>query len=126
MGITHTNFQIDISKKNLGKISPRGVRPPKFFFKYLFLSYGNVLASLHRDISRTAACGRVQTFGKRNSGTFEAKPPSPGGSGKKIFLAYFFLGHEHYSPTFSDRILVKNFGKKFPPWVVRPPKFVLK
>jgi hypothetical protein len=45
---------------------------------------------------------------------------------KQIFLHIFFLGHEHYSPTFSDRNLVKNFGKKFPPRGVRPPKFFLK
>jgi len=53
-------------------------------------------------------------------------PRAEEGPVKKIFFAYFFLGHEHYSPTFSDRNLVKNFGKKFPPRGVRPPKFFLK
>jgi len=33
MGITHKNFQIDISKKNWEKISPRGSDPKKNLLK---------------------------------------------------------------------------------------------
>ncbi len=123
MGITHTNVQIDISKKKFWKKFPPGGSDPQNFFKQLMLPYGNVPAQFYRNISRTAACGRVQTFGKRNSSTFEAKPPSRGGSRKKNFFAYFFLGHEHYSPTFSDRNLEKILGKKFPPGGLTPKIF---
>ncbi len=72
-------------------------------------------SKFHPDISKTVACRRLLAFEKRNSSTFEATPPSPGGSGAKIFFSYFFMGQEHDSINFSDRYLDKNFGKKFPP-----------
>ncbi len=81
-------------------------------------------ANFHPAISKTVACRRVLKFKKRNSGTFEATPPSPGGSGAKTFFAYFVLGQGHDSLIFSDRNLEKNFGKKFPPRGVRPPNFL--
>jgi len=43
-------------KKNLGKISPSGVRPPKFLEKWMYPPYSNVPANFHPDISKTVAC----------------------------------------------------------------------
>ncbi len=35
-GMTPSHFQIDILEKNLGKISPQGVRPPQFLEKWMY------------------------------------------------------------------------------------------
>ncbi len=81
-------------------------------------------ANFHPDISKTVACRRVLKFKIHNSGTFEATPPSPGGSGAKNIFCIFFLGQGHDSLIFSDRNLAENFGDKFPPGGPRmyPPK----
>ena len=80
-------------------------------------------AKLHPYIAKTLACTRVLKFKKRNSSTFEATPPSPGGPGPKIVFAYFFLGQGHDSLKFSVRNLEKNLGKKFPPGGLTPKIF---
>jgi len=119
-----SNFQIEISRKILGKIPPRGVRP-HIFGKGEVSPYGNVPANLHPYIAQTVACRRVLTFKKRNSSTFEATPPSPGGSGPKMFFAYFFLGQGHDSLNFKFEILQKKFVEKIPPGGMTP-KFLKK
>ena len=83
--------------------------------KQIWFPLGNAPAKFHRNILRTVACQRVRTFETRKSSTFEAMPPWPGGSGARIFFAYFALGQGHDSRQFSDRYLAKNLGKNFPP-----------
>ena len=59
-------FSARYLEKNFGrKIFPRGVRPPKFLLKYLFLPQGNVRANFHADISKTVACRRWQNVAGR-------------------------------------------------------------
>jgi len=82
-----------------------------------------VPANFHPDISKTVTCGRVLKFKKRNSSTFEATPPSPGGSGPKIFFAYFFPWSGAWLPQISNRSHAKKFGKNFPPGGSDPQNF---
>ena len=104
-------------KKNFGKkFPPRGVRPPNILEKWIYPPYGNVPANFHPDISKTVACKRVLKFKKRNSSTFEATPPSPGGPGPQICFLLIFSWVSSMTPsTFQIEILQKILGKKFPP-----------
>ncbi len=83
-------------------------------------------ANFHPDISKTVACGRVLKFKKRNSSTFEATPPSTGGSGAKNFFCLFFPGSGPWLPyIFRSKSWKKIWGKKFPQGVW-PPNFLEK
>ena len=81
-------------------------------------------AKFHPDISKTVACRRLLAFEKRNSSTFEATPPSPGGSGaKKFFLHIFFWVRSMTSSHFQIKILQKNLVKNSPPGGSDPQNF---
>ncbi len=72
-------------------------------------------ANLDPDISKTVACRRVLKFKKRNSGTFEATPPSPGGGpGPTIFLHIFSWVRSMNPSNFEVDISTKSLGKIFP------------
>jgi len=83
-----------------------------------------VPANFHPDISKNCdlwTCAKIQ---KRNSSTFEATPPSPGGPGPKIFFAYFFPWSGALTPSnFQIEVMQKNLGKIFPQGGLTPKIF---
>ena len=108
--MTPSNFQIDISKTNLGNnFAPVGSNPQNLL-ELTNAPLGNAPAKFHRNISRTVACQRVRTFETRKSSTFDAMPPCPlpRGSGAKFFLHIFpwvrAMTHANFQIDISQKI----------------------
>ena len=114
-------------EKNFGqKFSPRGSDPQNCFWTN-YSSPGAMclqnFVTISQELRPVDVCKRLENV---ILASLRLSPQAQEGPVQKFFLAYFSLGHEHYSPTFSDRNLLKNFGEKISPRGVRPPNFLLK
>ncbi len=119
--MTPSNFQIDISKKNLGKNFPHGGSDPPNFFGSNYCCPTAMCLHNFIAISPELWPSDVCEHSKQVIlASLRLYPRAQGVLAPKIFFAYFFLGQGHDSLKYSDRYLEKNLGKKFSPGGLTP------